>query len=159
MGAIDFNPEYVVSNAPIPEYQHGEYEYRHMDRLVDMIHGIEGDPINTTTTGSFIDRTYTYNLPEFYNDVIVDLDEIKVVAYISETNQDIINGNGADAVLVQYSNDIGVSSINPTEIISPTSNEPITISITNYGENIISNFDVSYQLNDGSIVTETYFGQ
>ena len=54
-----------------------------MDRLVDMVDGISGDAITTTSTGSFIDRTYTYTLPEMYNDVPVDLAEIEVAAFIT----------------------------------------------------------------------------
>ena len=36
------------------------------------------------STGSFIDRTYTYTLPEMYNDVPVDLAEIEVAAFITD---------------------------------------------------------------------------
>ena len=39
-----------------------------------------------------------------------------------------------------------------------TTSEEVTISIFNYGQNEISNFDVSFQVDGGSIVTETFSG-
>ncbi|MCK4344242.1 MAG: SBBP repeat-containing protein, partial [Bacteroidales bacterium] len=36
-----------------------------------------------------------------------------------------------------------------------TNNEPITVQITNFGIDTISNFDVSYQIDDGTVITET----
>lgn len=167
MGAIDFNPEYVVSNAPIPEYQHGEYEYRHMDRLVHMINGIYGEAISTTTQGSFIDRCYTYTIPSFYNDVPVDLDELEVVAYISESNQNIISGAKAQALVSNTAacttneNEIMINSIDePQGIVVPNEDGQniVTVSITNSGVSPQSNIEMSYNLNDGENVNETYNG-
>ena len=36
--------------------------------------------------------------------------------------------------------------------------ETVTVSIFNYGEESVSNFDVSYQLDSGTVITETYTG-
>ena len=57
-----------------------------------------------------------------------------------------------------FSNDTGV-----TNIVAPvsgilTNNENITITIFNYGEEEQSNFEVSYQIDGGSVITETYTG-
>ena len=58
--------------------------------------------------------------------------------------------------LTSFPFDSGVSSIDsPTDGIL-TSNEVIIVTITNYGENSISNFDVSYQIDGGSVITETF---
>jgi hypothetical protein len=70
-------------------------------------------------------------------------------------------GSGNDTMdpyptLTSFPYDSGVSSIDsPTDGIL-TSNEVITVTITNYGENSISNFDVSYQIDGGSVITETF---
>ena len=54
--------------------------------------------------------------------------------------------------------DTGIVNIDSPTSGLLTDSEIITISIFNYGENSISNFDVSYQLDDGTIITETFIG-
>ena len=54
--------------------------------------------------------------------------------------------------------DAGVVSIDSPVTGTLTDSETVTVTIFNYGENDISNFDVSFQLNSGSVVTETYTG-
>ena len=54
--------------------------------------------------------------------------------------------------------DIGIESIDSPTSGTLTSGESVTVSITNFGENAASNFDVSFQVDGGSIVTETYTG-
>lgn len=157
LGGIEFNPNYVTSNTPNSNYQHGEYDYRHMNRLVDMINGLNGDAINQTTEGTFIDRYYYYNLPSFYNDVAVDLNEIDVIAFISDGNE-IQTGYKSEATYTQFSNDIGVGELLSPTGISPSSEELLTVSIINTGTSVVSNFDISYQINNGEIITESWSG-
>ena len=156
LGANDFNPSYVVSSSPNSNYQHNEYDYRHMDRLVDMVDGISGDAITTTSTGSFIDRTYTYTLPEMYNDVPVDLAEIEVAAFVTGGDE-IINGYKVPVSYLDY--DVAVVSIDsPSGNGVYSDNENIVVTLENLGENTVSNFDVSYQVNGGNTVTESFTG-
>jgi len=158
LGANDFNPSYVVSSTPNSNYQHNEYDYRHMDRLVDMVDGISGDAITTTSTGSFIDRTYTYTLPEMYNDVPVDLSEIEVAAFVTGGDE-IINGYKVDAAYTPVGYDVAVVSIDsPSGNGVYSDNENIIVTIENFGEYTVSGFDVSYQVNGGVTVTETFTG-
>ena len=60
--------------------------------------------------------------------------------------------------LIIYPYDSGVSSIDSPLDGALTSSEVITVTITNYGENSISNFDVSYQIDSGAVVTENFSG-
>ena len=60
--------------------------------------------------------------------------------------------------LTVYPYDSGVSSIDSPLNGALTSSEVITVTITNYGENPISNFDISYKIDGGSIVTENFSG-
>lgn len=154
----EFNPDYRASNAPNPAYQHGEYDYRHMNRLVDMINGISGDLVSETSQGSFVDRTYTYTMPTYYNDVPVDLSEIEVVAFVTSGNE-IINGSGADAQYALPPYDLSLESVDsPSGIGSFSNSESIIVSISNEGENDITGFDISYQINGGNLITENYSG-
>ena len=70
-------------------------------------------------------------------------------------------GSGNDTMdpyptLTSFPYDSGVSSIDSPNDGILSSNEVITVTITNYGENSISNFDVSYQIDGGSVITETF---
>ncbi|MDE0954554.1 MAG: Omp28-related outer membrane protein, partial [Candidatus Poseidoniales archaeon] len=156
LGGTDFNPSYVVSSSPNSNYGHNEYDYRHMDRLVDMVDGISGDAITTTSTGSFIDRTYTYTLPDMYNDVPVDLAEIEVAAFITDGDE-IINGYKVPVSYLDY--DVAIASIDsPSGNGVYSDNENIVVTLENLGENTVSNFDVTYQVNGGNTVTESFTG-
>ena len=134
----------------------GGDEYNHTHRLVDMITGQWGETIDDTSTGSFVDRNFSYTIPSSFNDIEAILEDIEVVAYISETTQDIINGNGVYPNLQLLPFDIGVSSINSPNNDSSSSNELVIITVSNFGESTVSNFDISYQLDSETIVTETF---
>jgi len=71
------------------------------------------------------------------------------------------NGQRTDVVGVfqiasDYQNDIGVVGIPQPVNGQLTDNEVVSIEIKNFGENDQSNFPVSYQIDDGSVVTETF---
>jgi len=157
--AETYNPADVVSDGPNTSYGHNEYDYLHKDILVDMYHGMSGDPISTTNSGSFIDRTYTYQVPAIYNDVEAFLTRMKVVAYVTETqSQIIVNGNGASIPYPEK--DLAVVNLAGMQTVY-TETEPmgtVTARIFNYGANPVSNFDISYQLENGDVVTETFNG-
>ena len=61
---------------------------------------------------------------------------MEVVAYITETSQDIINGDKTSANLQLLTNDIGVTSINSPTNSSNSAEEYVTVTITNFGENL-----------------------
>ena len=156
----EFNTSYQASSTPNSNYAHGEYDYRHMSRLVDMINGLDGDEIDETSQGSFIDRYYYYNLPGFYNDVAVDLNEIEVVAFITDgsISNEIQTGFKTQATYTQFNNDIGIAQLLSPTGISPTQNEQVTVGLINSGLNVISEFDISYQLNESEIIYESWSG-
>ncbi len=134
-------------------------DYNHMHRLVHMLTGQWGEVISTTSTGSFIDETFTYTIPAEYNEIGVELSELEVVAFISETEQDIISG--AEAIPIsgsEYSNDASLLSIednlngNCGETASPI------VVIQNYGTDPISNLSIEYSINSGSSETYSWSG-
>jgi hypothetical protein len=56
----------------------------------------------------------------------------------------------------EFDNDVGMISVNsPSDGLLGT-DEPVTVTIFNFGFDSIFNFPVSYQVNDGTIVTEMY---
>ena len=61
--------------------------------------------------------------------------------------------SSAYPALVSYPYDIGIESIDSPLSGTLSNAETVTVSIFNYGENEASNFEVSYQVDGGSVVT------
>jgi len=135
-------------------------DYNHMHRLVHMLTGQWGNEISTTSAGSFIDETITYTIPSDYIGVDVQLSELNVVAFISESQQDIISGAEATPTYegLEYSNDATLLSIednlngNCGETASPV------IVIQNSGTDAINSLSVEYSINNGSSETYSWSG-
>ncbi|PLX04232.1 MAG: hypothetical protein C0594_09315, partial [Marinilabiliales bacterium] len=60
--------------------------------------------------------------------------------------------------IVATTDDGGVTSISTAPSSCNLSDEAITVDITNFGNNTISNFDLAYRINSGTEVVETYNG-
>ena len=56
--------------------------------------------------------------------------------------------------LVTYPYDIGVVSIDSPTSGTLSDNESVTVSIENFGENPVTSFEISFQVNSGEIITE-----
>ena len=78
-------------------------------------------------------------------------------------NNELMEGSRANVVGVfqiaaNFANDVGVVNIDSPTSGTLTSSENVTVTIFNYGENDASNFDVTYQVDGGSAITETFTG-
>ena len=135
----------------------GGANYVHNDRLVDFITGQWGEEINSTNSGSFIERTHTYEIPESYNDIPVILDDIKVIVYVTESTQEVINVSRAEMQYDTLSYDLSIDSIDsPVFAGNLSDNENVTVTISNNGDNDIPNFEMSYDVDGVNISTENY---
>ena len=135
----------------------GGTNYDHDARLVDLITGQWGEEINSTTVGSFVERTHTYSIPDNYNGVPVVYDDLKVVVYVTESTQEVINGNRAEMQFDFLSYDLSINSIDsPALIGNLTENENVTVTISNNGDNDMSNFELSYEVDGVNITTENF---
>ena len=134
-------------------------DYNHMHRLVWLITGQWGEIINTTTEGTFIDETYTYDIPDFYNNVPVKIEDLEVVAFITETNKDIPSGSGAYPI---YSNFAEDNNARPTsvEAILPQCGFDIApkVTIQNFGENDLTEVEITYSVNGGASQNYSWTG-
>jgi hypothetical protein len=123
--------------------------YVHQNRLIDLLTGQWGIDISNTTAGSFYSNEFTYAIPDDINGIPVEIQDLEVVVFITETTQYIVSGNGALPTYVGIeANDINlksISDINPTCLgtISPV------VSIENLGSNPATSFDITYAVNDG----------
>ena len=94
-----------------------------------------------------------------YAHMSVDPSNDKTFWFISEYfkpgRRDLV---GTFQIAANYANDIGVVSVDTPVSGLLSNSESVTVSIFNYGEDAVSNFDVSYQLDSGAIITETFSG-
>lgn len=72
--------------------------YRHMHMLRHLITGQWGEEVTTTTTGSLVTRTYTYTVPAAYNNIPAVVENMKVVAFVTEGHQEVYTGDEVDAI-------------------------------------------------------------
>jgi hypothetical protein len=134
----------------------GGANFVHNDRLVDLITGQWGEEI-TTAEGSLIQTTHSYNIPESYNDIPVILDDIKVIVYVTESTQEVINVSRAEMQYDTLSYDLSIDSIDsPVFAGNLSDNENVTVTISNNGDNDITNFEMSYDVDGVNISTENY---
>ena len=135
-------------------------DYNHMHRLIHMITGQWGEVISTTSTGSFIDETFTYTIPSDYNGIDVLITELNVIAFITETQQEIISGAEYTPTFVgiEHSNDAAVMGLdenfndNCGETASPS------VVVQNNGSDPITSLSIEYSINDGSSETYSWTG-
>ncbi len=133
--------------------------YVHQHRLVHLLTGQWGVPVNTTTTGSFINQTFTYTIPAAYRNVPVRLEDLELVAFIAEDHQTIAQGAGTFPTFIglQNTNDASLLSIEdiPDNCLGEVSPK---ILVKNLGQNTITSLDISYSLNNGNANIYTWTG-
>ena len=65
---------------------------------------------------------------------------------------------GVFKIAADFNYDVGVISIDNPLDGTLSDNENITVTVFNYGQLDVSNFDISFQIDSGNIITETYTG-
>lgn len=83
-GASTYYPEMLVGS-----------QYRHQHMLRDFITGQWGVEVTPTTTGSFKSFTFEYDIPLHFNNVYVNLSNVKFLVYVAENHKTIITGSEA----------------------------------------------------------------
>lgn len=133
-------------------------QYRHMHRLIHMITGQWGEDVSPTTAGSFIDRTYTYTVPADHNGIPIEILDLELVVFMTETTQEIISGNGTTPMYtgITAQNDAAVESI-PAIPDQCGFLEPV-FELKNYGNDPLTSVDVTYSVNGEAPQTYTWTG-
>lgn len=133
-------------------------QYNHMHRLIDMITGQWGDDVAPTTAGTFIDRTYNYTVPADHNGIPIEILDLELVVFMTETTQEIISGNGTTPLYtgITAQDDAAVESI-PSIPDQCGYLEPV-FELKNYGNNPLTSVEVSYSVNGEAVQTYTWTG-
>jgi hypothetical protein len=72
--------------------------YEHMHMLRYLITGQWGDEVTTTTQGSFVDRTYTYVIPDAYTSIPCVVENCQVAVFVAQSHQEVLSGDVVDAI-------------------------------------------------------------
>lgn len=144
-GGSNFNPTMVIGA-----------NYRHMHMLRDLLTGQWGSEITNTTTGSFYTQTYNYTIPENFRNVPFNLEDVEVIAFVTEGRQEILTG--CKSALTH----INAPSINPmlygqTYIgyLSCNGDAGSFIHFRNAGATDITSLEFTYTIAGGT--PQTYF--
>ena len=134
-------------------------EYVHMHRLVDLITGQWGATVSPTTTGTFIDETYTYTIPAAYNNVPVELADMELVAFLTETNSEIPSGAGAFPTYTGFAhaNDAYARYVDDIKPQCGFDFSP-KVNVQNVGGNEITSLTIDYSVNGGPVQTYNWSG-
>ena len=121
------------------------------------------DPLGTMTIAEELIKAGTGNFPNGrygdYSKIDIDPANDKKFWYVNELmNNGRKNIAGVFQIASDFNNDAGVIHVDAPLSGALGTDESITVTIFNYGQNPASNFDVNYQIDGGSVITEAYTG-
>ncbi len=144
------NPDYVVGD-----------QYLHMHALRHLLTDQWGDDITATTQGSFVDRTYTWEIPSSINDVILNPNQLRIIAFVAENEQEIISGNECHVEVIppttQNDCDLMSASNIPAIMCGEGAVSP-TINVLNKAGNDITSMEITYSANGGTPMVYDWTG-
>jgi len=150
-GAASFNPADIISGPWSPTYNH-------RDVLRHLMEGQNGLQLSTTSSGTFIANTHTWNVPlnfgqapsGYYPDI--DPTNLEVIAFISEGDQDIYTAFETQVVVIFTNNyDVNLISVVADDVVCSSEND-IKIVFRNYGNITLNSCDFNYSINGTSYV-------
>lgn len=141
-----------------PQSNYGNYNseyiegsnYRHMHMLRHLITGQWGDEINTTSAGSFVHKTYTYQVPASIanyeyntsNSYPVEIEDLALVCFITEGHAEIITGCEAELTITNVLPDI--AALKENVLYDCNIDFSAKAQIKNLGADAITSADIAY---------------
>jgi hypothetical protein len=148
-GATTFYPEMIDAD--------GNYIHNHM--LRHLVTGQWGDTIHNTSATTLVSRQYTYTLPANINNVPLDMANLEIVAFLSETTQNIVTGTKGPITYTGFSHaeNAAVNSVSSAletcgSVVAPK------VKIQNFGSSTLTSVALSYNVNGGNAQTYTWMG-
>jgi hypothetical protein len=134
--------------------------YRHMHALRDVLTtGGTGEDISPTTVGTLITRTINYTIPASYVNVPVDLSNLELLVFVSETVSNVINVARIPITFtgLTTTNNAAVLNVVTEDAICVNSITP-TFTLKNMGNATMTSAVVSYSINGGTASTYNWAG-
>ena len=151
IGAQSFNPSAIITGPWNPTYNHN-----HM--LRHSLTGQWGDILSSPQLGDFYTFTYTWVLPTDINGVSLDITNLEIAAFVAEDNQEIITGEViAPSLLFLNAYDANVTTSTAEDVICASETD-IEITFKNYGNQLLTSLDLTYDINGGASVIYNWVG-
>ncbi|MBQ6269981.1 MAG: Omp28-related outer membrane protein, partial [Bacteroidetes bacterium] len=145
-GGNKYNPDYVPHDT-IVSVRDSLYRHMHVLRKLISGGGAWGDTITNTQKGTYEYKKYTLNLSDSINNIPIDINNLEVVAFISESKSNIYTGHKAFAEISDdFKTDLSVEDL--TEYNNTLKFEPIhpKVKVTNNSDLPVTKFDIEYSL-------------
>ena len=121
------------------------------------------DPLNTMTIAEELIAAGNQNIPGLrygdYSKIDIDPSNDKqfwfINEYMNSGRKDVV---GVFQIAPNFTNDVGVVSIDEPVTGTLSTTETVTVTIFNYGQATASNFPVTFQVDGGTVVSEIYTG-
>jgi hypothetical protein len=137
-----YNPQQVVGN-----------QYRHMHMLRHLVTGQWGDSIHATTAGSFVEKNYTFTIPETMgapNPIEAKLEDLSFVAFVAQGQREILTCCEVEMENVNLpSTGARLKEIDHSVILDCSDNTAINAIVKNIGAEPIASLTFEYSINNG----------
>jgi hypothetical protein len=136
----------------------GTYNHQHMLRKV-LNTSAMGEVLSTTTSGTLVQKQYTYTIPAQFVNNTPQLGNLELVAFVAESNTEIISGAYGPITLsgFAYSKDAQVQTVTSETTVCAGVLNPKT-RIYNNGSSTITSANITYNVNGGTNSNYTFNG-
>jgi len=134
---MGYNPSQVIDGM-----------YNHMHMLRHLITGQWGDDITDTAEGSFIEKSYTYTIPDNINGIDCDLENMEVIVFVAEGRQEIITGTKAEMIYKSFESPKLIRPTGDIEDYNCGYDALIYTTIMNYTEDNITSVQYTYSFDE-----------
>ncbi|MEG1499234.1 MAG: Omp28-related outer membrane protein [Bacteroidales bacterium] len=131
-----------------PEMSAGDNKYRHNHMLRHFLTGQWGIPISKTQSGTYFSDTLRYTLPMDYKDVPLEMGNIDIVAYLTETKNNILNACESSIDYQGLVSSARLLSAKQAEIQNCQGMGAVEVKIKNNGEGRINAVSFDYIYNN-----------
>ncbi len=137
-------------------------QYNHMHMFRGYITGQWGEEITTTTQGSFVEKTYTYTIPESLgspNAITAKLQDLHFIAFVAQGNQEILTGCQAEIENINMPAIAGaIDQLSQVAINDCTNDAAVKATVSNCGSDAITSITFEYTIAGGAAQTWTWTG-
>ena len=129
-----------------------DQDYLHHYLLRDFITPQWGTPIASTTAGSLESWNLSYQLPANFRDVMVDINQLEIVAFVTVDQQEIMSAASNPVIINEPFHDVDVNlwAANLNQNICDDEIQPNLI-IRNDGTETLSDLTIEYAANNGPL--------
>ena len=149
-------PQSGASANPSQVNADGTYTHNHM--LRHLMTGQWGVAVTPTTTGSFFTVTEDWDVPTEINGQPVNLNDLEVVVFIAEGNENVITGAKAEMTVVSpNAYDALPAAVEVPEFVCENEVSPV-VTIQNMGNEAMTSCEILYSVNGGPAMSYNWTG-